>query len=251
MGAFRIDEAGQHELLKRACGHINDFLIALRRVVAFLDHGVPGHQLRSAKGEAEKHIEAAILKHVYELSNTEIAREMGQHIVGEQKDKNDPATVRQWVKLGTKLLEKAMPETAMMEYRWSTHVMRMKAEARRWNSLTEEEQESEAFLRDYAESRRIRLELARKDLQDFAQGRIPLGLTRIQRWLLENAQEALLPEDDYLAAQERRIERVLETWPPDDDDGRDVLRRSLDRVREDRRTAASGRQPEDGLPPAP
>jgi hypothetical protein len=104
----KLSEAEQFELLERACGHINEFLSALYRTMAFLDYGVSGRQLRSAKGEAEKHIEAAVLKHVYGLSTMEIAKEMGEPIAQKQKYKNDPATVRQWVRLGTQLMTAAL-----------------------------------------------------------------------------------------------------------------------------------------------
>ena len=177
-----LSEADRIELLGRMYAHIQQFLGALRGVTSFLDYGAPGRQLRSAKGEAEKHIEAAILKHVYEMSNTEIAREMGQFIAGEQKAKNDPATVRQWVRLGTQLLERTMGKD-----HWWAHVKAMKAEAERWNALTEEEQEAEAFLERYAEARRIRLDFARQDIEE---GYDPPNLTGYQAWLLKEAREA-------------------------------------------------------------
>jgi hypothetical protein len=93
--------------------------------------------LRSAKGGAEKPIGAAILKHVYGMSNMDIAREMGQFAVGEQKDKNDSATVCQWVRLGRQLLKRVLPE-----YRRELHARNMKADAERWNDLTEKEQKA-------------------------------------------------------------------------------------------------------------
>jgi hypothetical protein len=177
-----LSEAEQAELLERACGHINEFFSALRRVIAFLDYGVPGRQLRSAKGKAEKHIEAAVLKHVYELSNTEIAREMGEPIAQKQKVKNDPATVRQWVRRGTQLMESAMGKE-----RWRAQVEAMRAEAERWNNLSEEEQEAEEALELYAEARRIRLDQAEDELD---QDHHSPTLTSIQKIRLEAAREA-------------------------------------------------------------
>lgn len=177
-----LNDAERRELLERGCSHINDFLIALRRVIAFLDYGVPGRQLRSAKGEAEKHIEASVLKHVYELSTTQVAREMGEPIGRKQKDKNDPATVRQWVRLGTQLMEGAMGEE-----RWWAHVEAMKAETQRWNNLTEEEQQAEKFLEDYAEAMRISLKFAREDVDE---NYTPPELTCLQTIRLNEAREA-------------------------------------------------------------
>jgi hypothetical protein len=178
----RLSEAEQIELLERACGHLNEFLSALRRVMSFLDYGAPGRQLRSAKGEAEKHIEAAVLKHVYGLSTMEIARQMGEPIAQKQKNKNDPATVRQWVRRGTQLMENAMGKE-----RWRAQVEAMKAEAERWNNLTEEEQEAEEFLEYYAEARGISLDVARELVN---QGYYPPDLSSLQRIRLENAIEA-------------------------------------------------------------
>ncbi len=178
----RLSEPERIELLERACGHINEFLSALYRVTAFLDYGAPGRQLRSAKGEAEKHIEAAVLKHVYGLSTMEIARQMGEPIAQKHKDKNDPATVRQWVRRGTQLMENAIGKE-----RWQAHAEAMKAESKRWNSLNEEEQEVEEFLERYAEARGISLEVAR-ELVD--QEYYPPDLTSLQRIRLENAIEA-------------------------------------------------------------
>jgi len=178
----RLTETEQVELLERACGHVNEFLSALHRVRAFLSHGAPGRQLRSAKGEAEKHIEAAVLKHVYGLSNMEIARQMGEPVAQKQKNKNDPATVRQWVRLGTRLLIDSMGEE-----RWWAHAEAMKAEAERWNSLTEDEQEAEEALEAYAEARRISLDWAREEVE---QDDYPPGLTMWEQIRLEAAREA-------------------------------------------------------------
>lgn len=169
----RLTRAEQVELLERACGHINGVLSALRRVITFLDHGMPGRQLRSAKGEAEKHIEAAVLKHVYGLSNTEIARQMGEPIARKQKNKNDPATVRQWVRLGTQLLVSSMGEKRC----WA-HFAAMKAEAERWNGLSEDEQIAEKALEAYAEARGISWDRAREEVD---QGDHPPGLNLAQR----------------------------------------------------------------------
>lgn len=177
-----LSEGGRIELLERMYAHIQQFLGALQGVTSFLDYGAPGRQLRSAKGEAEKHVEATILKHVYGMSNMEIAREMGQFVAGRQKEKNDPATVRQWVKLGTQLMEKTMGNE-----RWWAHVKGMKVEAARWNALTEEEREAESFLERYAEATRIRLHFARTDVEGEHD---PPGLTCHQAWLLEEAREA-------------------------------------------------------------
>jgi hypothetical protein len=175
----RLTWAEQVELLERACGHINEFLNALRRVVAFLEHGTPGRELRSAKGEAEKHIEAAVLKHVYGLSTMEIARQMGEPIAPKQKIKNDPATVRQWVRLGTRLLRRSMGKE-----RWWAHVEAMKAEAERWNGLTEDEQEAEKALEAYAEARGISWDRAREEVD---QDDYPPDLNLAQRVSLKMA----------------------------------------------------------------
>ncbi len=82
---------------------------ALCRATAFLDYGAPG-QLRSVKGEAEKHIEAAVLEQVYGSSTGEMARPTGEPIAQKQKDENDPATVRRWVRFGAQLLINPMGE---------------------------------------------------------------------------------------------------------------------------------------------
>jgi len=112
----------------------------------------------------------------------EIARQMGEPIAQKQKDKNDPATVRQWVKRGTRLMENVLGEE-----RWRAQVEAMKAEAERWNDLTEEEQEAEEFLERYAEARGISLEVARELV---AQEYYPPDLSSLQTIRLENAIEA-------------------------------------------------------------
>ncbi len=120
----------------------------------------------------------------------EIARQMGEPIAQKQKDKNDPATVRQWVRLGTQLLI-----TSMGEKTWWARVAAMKAESERWNSLTEEEREAEEALEAYAEARKLSVHFAREEVY---QGDDPPGLSSLQSIRLEAAREAcrLLEESD-------------------------------------------------------
>jgi hypothetical protein len=63
----------------------------------------------------------------------------------------------------------------------------MKAEAERWNSLTEEEQVAEEALEAYAEARKIRLAWAREEVDE---DDYPPGLTFLERIRLQEAREA-------------------------------------------------------------
>jgi hypothetical protein len=146
------------ELIERACAHVNELLNALQRLMAFLEYGAPGRELRSANKDAEKHVTAAVLKHVDGLSYLAIAEELGEPIPQTYRDKGDHPTVRKWVRLGTELLESAVGEQGLR-----AQVEAMKEEARRWNSLSEEEQEAE----EEAELRGISVEEARRYLEDW------------------------------------------------------------------------------------
>src|SRR5215213_2628804 len=178
----RLTQDEQLELVERASSHVNELLEALSRLAAFLDYGTPNKELRSAKGEAEKHVRAAILRHVDGLTYMQIAEEMNEPIPKKFKDSGDHVTVRKWVRLGTEILRAAMGEKA-----WQARIDAMKAEAERWNNLSEVEQEAEEALDVYAEARGVRLEWAREDIDEDG---YPPKLSYWQKICFEKAKEA-------------------------------------------------------------
>jgi hypothetical protein len=128
-------------LIVHACARINEFLDALKKLVTFLEYGTPDGRAKPATRAADRDVKAAVLRDVDGLTYREIGEELD---VPQPKDfeiKGDYPRVRQMVNRGRKILVLALGEDG-----WRRHIEAMKAEAKRWNSLSEVEQEVEGWV---------------------------------------------------------------------------------------------------------
>src|SRR5215211_3330582 len=148
-------------LVVDACGHTNEFLEALRKLVAFLEHGQLHFRGPAAIKVASKDIAAAILRDVDGLTNREIGERLGVPLPTDFRIKADHPTVRKMVVRGRRALKAALGEDG-----WKEHVQAMKSEAEAWRSLSplerQAELEAEALGVPYDEIlRRLKEELRR------------------------------------------------------------------------------------------
>jgi hypothetical protein len=125
-------------LVAGTCSYVNAFLEALRKLMAFLEHGTPGRRIPAATKAAARDIKAAVLKDVDDLTYREIGRELGVPPPEDAGHKGDHPTVRKMVRRGRRVLEQALGVEG-----WHTQAEAMRVEAERWNSLSEEEREAE------------------------------------------------------------------------------------------------------------
>lgn len=128
-------------LLVYACAHINEFLDALKKLVTFLEYGNSNGRAKAATRDADTDVRAAILRDVDGLTYREIGEEIGVPRPKDFEIKGDYARVRHMVSRGRKILVLAIGEEG-----WRRHIKAMRAEAKRWNSLDEVEQEVESWV---------------------------------------------------------------------------------------------------------
>jgi hypothetical protein len=128
-------------LLVHACARINQFLAALKKLTSFLEYGTPTGQARAVTRGADMDVRAATLRDVVGLTYREIGEELDVPPPKDFEIKGDYARVRQMVTRGRKILVLALGEDG-----WRRHIEAMKAEAKRWNSLSEVEQEVEDWV---------------------------------------------------------------------------------------------------------
>ena len=148
-------------LVVDACGHINEFLEALRKLVTFLEHGQLLFRGPAATKVASKDVAAAVLRDVDGLTNREIGERLGVPLPTDFRIKADHPTVRKMVGRGRRTLKAALGEE-----RWKEHLRAMKEEAEAWRSRSpvqrQAELEAEALGVPYEEVlRRLEDELRR------------------------------------------------------------------------------------------
>jgi hypothetical protein len=146
-------------LVVDACVHTNELLEALRKLVAFLEHGRISYRGPAALKVAGRDIEATVLRDVDGLTNREIGERLGVPLPTDFRIKADHPTVRKMVGRGRRALKAALGEDG-----WKDQVRAMKSEAERWRSRSEvqrqAELEAEAFGFPYEEVlRRLKEEL--------------------------------------------------------------------------------------------
>lgn len=124
-------------LVSGTCSHVNAFLEALRKLMAFLEHGAPRRRIPAATKAASRDVRAAVSKDVDGQTYREIGAGLGVP-PPEYDGKGDHPTVRKMVGRGRRILEQALGVEG-----WRTQAEAMRAEAQRWNALTEEEREAE------------------------------------------------------------------------------------------------------------
>lgn len=127
------------DLIEQTCSHINEFLEASRKLTAFLEYGAPGRRQKPATRDADRDVRAAALKDVGKLTHREIGKELGIPLPEDFDYKGDHPTVRQMVKRGRSILERVLGKGG-----WQKQIEAMRAEAQRWNSLTDVEKDAES-----------------------------------------------------------------------------------------------------------
>ncbi len=125
-------------LVAGTCSYVNAFLEALRKLMAFLEHGTPGRRIPAATKAAARDVRAAVLKDVDGLTYREIGKELGVSPPEDVGHKGDHPTVRKMVRRGRRILEQALGVEG-----WRRQAEAMRIEACRWNALSEEEREAE------------------------------------------------------------------------------------------------------------
>jgi len=145
------------KLIVQVCARVNEFLEALRRFESFLEYGIPGRPRKSAAKDADRDVKAAVLRGVDGLTYREIGEELGVPPPEDIDYMGDHPTVRQMVKRGRRLLERALGKEG-----WQSHIGTMKAEAKRRHALSQVERDAE----DTAESLGIPYEEALQRAQE-------------------------------------------------------------------------------------
>jgi hypothetical protein len=144
-------------LLVHTCARINQFLDALRKLMSFLEYGTPTGQARAVTRDADMDVRAATLRDVVGLTYREIREELDVPPPKDIEIKGDYPRVRQMVIRGRKILVLALGEDG-----WRRHIEAIKAEAKRWNSLSVVEQDVEDWV-EYGLPYEVALRMATHD----------------------------------------------------------------------------------------
>ena len=131
----------QFDLIAQAGERVNTLLTAARQLVEFLEYGAPDQDLRAAAKDANRDVRAAMLKDVEDMGSIQIAERFGLNITEKDRDQRDHPRVRQMIKRGRKMLESALGTEG-----WRKQVEAMKAEAKRWQELSDEKQTIEMWV---------------------------------------------------------------------------------------------------------
>lgn len=127
------------DLTAATCSHVNNYLEALRKLMAFVEYGTPGRRIPpTATILINRDIKAAVLKDVEGLTYREIGRKLGIPPPEDIAHKGDHPTVRKMVRRARKVLEDGLGEEG-----WHGQVRIMASEAERWLSRSETEKEAE------------------------------------------------------------------------------------------------------------
>lgn len=152
-----FDDLPQEEkigLIEHACGRINEFLEALRKLTAFLEYGAPGKHQKPAARDADRDVRAAVRRDVDGLTYRQIGEELEAPPPKDFEYKGDHPTARQMVLRGRSILERTLGKEG-----WREHIEAMRAEAKRWSSLSEVEEAAEGMVESleypYEEALRI------------------------------------------------------------------------------------------------
>jgi hypothetical protein len=128
-------------LLVHTCNRTNEFLDVLKKLVSFLEYGTPDGTAKAATRDADTDVKAAVLRDVDGMTYREIGEELHVPPPKDFEIKGDHPRVRQMVIRGRKILVLAIGEDG-----WREHIEAMRAEAKRWNSLDEVNQEVEDWV---------------------------------------------------------------------------------------------------------
>lgn len=125
-------------LVADTSAHVNRLLETLRKLSTFLEHGRPGRRGPTAARVTARDVTATVLKDVDGLTHREIGERFGILLPVDFGYKGDHATVRKMVLRGRRVLERALGAEG-----WRKQVETMRAEAKRWRSMSEPEREAE------------------------------------------------------------------------------------------------------------
>jgi hypothetical protein len=142
------------DLIERTCVYINECIDVTRKLTAFLEYGTPGKRQRGAALTADRDVRAAVRRDVDGWTYRRIGEHLDVPLPQDFSYKGDHPTVRQMVSRGRNILERALGKEG-----WRKHIDTMRAEARRWNGLSNLEQCAESMAEvmgmPYEEAKRI------------------------------------------------------------------------------------------------
>ncbi|WP_143527466.1 sigma-70 region 4 domain-containing protein [Rubrobacter xylanophilus] len=144
-------------LLGETCAYVNEFLDSLRKLMAFVEYGVPGRGTVPVARSVGRDVKAAVLKDVEGLTYREIGKRLGVSPPRDFSYKGDHPTVRKMVGRGRRFLKMGLGEEG-----WQGQVEAMKEEAKRRRGMSEVEREAE----DLAEAFGIPYEEALKHVEE-------------------------------------------------------------------------------------
>jgi hypothetical protein len=136
-----FDEAPLEEraaLLADGCAHLNEFLQALKKFMAFVEYGVPGRRTVPVAKSLARDVKAAILKDVEGLTYEQIGERLGAPTPAGFGYKGDYASVRKMVSRGRTFLKAGLGAEG-----YASHVETLKAEAERRSTMSEPERKAE------------------------------------------------------------------------------------------------------------
>jgi hypothetical protein len=125
-------------LLADGCAHLNEFLQALKKFMAFIEYGVPGRKTVPVAKSFARDIKAAVLKDVEGLTYEQIGDRLGVSPPADFGYKGDYAAVRKMVSRGRTFLKAALGAEG-----YASHVETLKAEAKRRSGTSEAERKVE------------------------------------------------------------------------------------------------------------
>jgi hypothetical protein len=117
---------------------MNTFLEALSGLESFLRYGTPDQKLTSMVRNPQRDVRAAVLHDVEGMSYTQVGERLKVPLPPDYEIKGEHQTVRKMVGRGKSILEAAFGEEG-----WRKRIEAMKAEKKRWESLSPEERRKE------------------------------------------------------------------------------------------------------------
>ncbi len=129
-------------LAERVRTYADELSQALRKLMTFLEYGSVDRKLRSAAETAQRDVTAAQLKDVEGLGYVKVGDLMGIPSPERYREQGDHPTVREMVRRGKRLLERALGADG-----WRRQAEAMSAEREWFMSLDEKDQEEWMFAR--------------------------------------------------------------------------------------------------------
>ena len=124
----------QLELVEQTSKRVDNLLTASRKLVEYLEYGVPDRDTRPVLENANRDVQAAVLRDVEGLKLLEIAKRLNLTVTSEKGKEWDNSRVREMVKRGRKLLESALGKEG-----WQKQIKAMNRDADWFRELTETE----------------------------------------------------------------------------------------------------------------